>query len=156
MKKGLQILFYVLFVGGLGYGLIGGIIAEKKFEKQKQEEALQPLQTAPGAYITPEAYNAEPGDTITLDPAPTGGLLNWARWLWGNYEEIAGILLLLIMAIDPITRWTPTEKDNNLLRSIQSWIDRLIPNAKKAGGVFTAFKTKEDAPALAAAPPLKE
>ena len=47
---------------------------------------------------------------------------------------------------EAIARLTPTEKDNNLLRTIQSWLDILIPNNKKGGGIFTAFNSQKDAP----------
>lgn len=149
--KILQVLFYVVVVGLLGVGLVGGYIAERKEVKRLQTEAAaKSYGQTPGVDETaPDTY-----PTVDLEPAPaTGGILAWAKWLWNNFEEIAAVVVLLIMAVDPIVRWTPTEKDNNVLRTIQSWIDRLIPNARKAGGVFAAFSKKSDAPSLGVVTP---
>jgi hypothetical protein len=150
--KILNVLFYVVVIGLLGVGLVGGYIAERKEVKRLETEfAASPLAQAPTATDSTDTGG------VDLEPAPTtGGILAWAKWLWNNFEEIAGVLVLLIMAIDPIIRWTPTERDNNVLRIIQSWLDRLIPNARKAGGVFAAFTRKEDAPKIAAVVPPKQ
>lgn len=151
--KILQVLFYVVVVGLLGVGLVGGYIAERKEVKRLETEfAASPLAQAPIA-----TDSTDTGAGVELDPAPTtGGILAWAKWLWNNFENIAAVLVLLIMAVEPIIRWTPTEKDNNILRVIQSWLDRLIPNARKAGGVFAAFTRKEDAPKIASVTPKQE
>jgi len=151
--KILQILFYVVVVGLLGTGLVGGYIAERKEVKRLETEAAaKTYGQTPGTDVP-----ATDAPAVELEPAPsTGGVLAWAKWLWNNFEEIAAVLVLFIMAVDPIVRWTPTEKDNNVLRTIQSWIDRLIPNARKAGGVFTAFSRKEDAPSLGVVVPTKK
>lgn len=91
-----------------------------------------------------------PSGDLEFTPAPEGGtVVTWALWLWENVETIAGMLLLLIMFYEPIARLTPTERDNNLLRIIQSWLDNLFPNRKRGGGEFTAYKSEKDAPPLA-------
>ncbi len=171
--KILKILFYAAFVGLLGYGAIGGCSAEKKAEKERLEEAARSPQTSFGSEVNPRSQafkqspedinvyrvqygSGEEEDVIVIDPKPeTGGILAWAKWGWNNFENFAAILALLFIAIEPIVRWTPTEKDNNLLRTLQSWLDRLIPNAKKGGGTFTAYRTEDDVPALGVPPPSK-
>jgi len=54
----------------------------------------------------------------------------------------------ILPLLDTIVRMTPTEKDNNILRIIQSWIDKIIPNKRKDGGRFVAFDDKESAPKI--------
>lgn len=169
--KILKVLFWVLGLGLLGYGFVGGFIAEKKFEKEKLEEAKgqtgQPSsysttpmnQAAPGEVSVYKVQygDAPPEDVIVIEPSPVGGnIFDWAKWIWNNWENWAGVIMLLLVAIEPIIRWTPTEKDNNLLRTIQSWLDRFVPNNKKGGGTFTAFSKPEDAPPIGYVPPAKE
>lgn len=92
---------------------------------------------------------------ITIEPTPQKGssVVEWFRWLWDNWENFAAVALALIMAIEPIVRWTPTERDNNLLRTISSWLDRVIPNRRRGGGTFTAYRNPDETPPLAAPPP---
>lgn len=150
--KILQVLFYVVVIGLLGVGFVGGYIAERKEVKRLETEfSASPLAQAPTVTDSTDTGGVE------LEPAPTtGGILAWAKWLWNNFENIAAVLVLLIMAVEPIIRWTPTERDNNVLRTIQSWLDRLVPNVRKGGGVFAAFTRKEDAPKIAAVVPKQE
>lgn len=151
--KFLQILFYVVVVGLLGVGLVGGYIAERKEVKRLEAEA--DAKTFGQSPLADTTIVAQPN--VELEPAPaTGGILVWAKWLWNNFEEISAILVLFIMAVEPIIRWTPTERDNNILRIIQSWFDRIIPNVRKSGGVFAAFTRKEDAPPLGVVTPVKK
>ena len=64
-------------------------------------------------------------------------------WVKANYIILIGIVMTLFEAV---VRLTPTEKDNNLFRTIQSWLDMLLPNYKKGGGKFAAFDNENDAP----------
>jgi len=172
--KILKILFYAAVVGLLGYGFIGGYFSEKKAEKERLEEAARSPQTSFGSEVNPRSqafkqspedinvYRVQYGDSpeeeiIVIDPKPEGGnILVWATWLWKNFEAFSAILLLLLAAYEPIARWTPSERDNNALRVIQSWIDRIFPNRKKGGGTFTAYRTEEDAPPLGIPPVASE
>lgn len=97
------------------------------------------------------------GDTIIITETPTGaGIIAWLQWVYDNYQAFAGMIVLLIMFYEPIARLTPTEKDNNLLRTIQSWLDALLPNRKKGGGTFNAYRTRNDAPRAGFVPEQKE
>lgn len=71
---------------------------------------------------------------------------NFVDWVKSNYIVIIGGIMAIL---EIIARLTPTEKDNNLLRTLQSWLDIFIPNRKKQGdGNFTAFQDKKDTPKL--------
>lgn len=67
-------------------------------------------------------------------------------WLKDNWQIVTTTLFPLLWLI---ARLTPSEKDNDLLRIIQSWLDAIIPNLKKGGGSFAAYREKEKAPAMA-------
>jgi hypothetical protein len=110
--------------------------------------------------MTPEGSDVDTSGTVPSEPGTGGGggtspdgknlfAVVWA-WLMQNKEAALG---LLFVVLDAIVRLTPTEKDNNLLRLLQSWLDKLIPNRKKGGGQFAAFQEPDDAPALAAVVP---
>lgn len=114
-----------------------------------------PAEPAPAAYEQQEAAKAQTyiaqtptgGDTIVITDTPTGGtIMSWGTWIWENLENFGAMLLLLIAFYEPIARLTPTEKDNNLLRTIQSWLDAILPNRKKGGGTFSAYRSRDDAP----------
>lgn len=102
-----------------------------------------------GAVLVQLPAQAEDGDVIVIEPAPSGGIVNWVTWFYRNFQVFAAIFLGLLVAIEPIIRWTPTEKDNNLLRIIQSWLDKVAPNRRTGGGTFTAFSDPKDAPKAA-------
>lgn len=88
-------------------------------------------------------------DTIYIEPIPAGGtVMEWINWFWRNWQAFAGVVMLFLVAYEPIARWTPTDRDNNILRVIQSWIDALLPNRKAGGGQFTAYRTHYDAPPM--------
>ena len=74
-------------------------------------------------------------------------------WLLGNWQVLLSAIFPLLLFI---ARLTPTEKDNDILRIIQSWLDILIPNNKKGGGTFVAYKKPEKAPSVAYSKPKKE
>lgn len=114
------------------------------------------FQAKPGSPTATLVQNPTTGE-ITIEPTPQKGstIVEWFRWFWDNWENFAAVLLALIMAIEPIVRWTPTEKDNNLLRTISSWLDRIIPNRRAGGGTFTTFRSPEETPGIAA-PPKRE
>lgn len=145
---------YFIIIGVFGTGLYLSIkngLAETKAQAPVERAIEQPSSDGHVySQTTPE------GTEIVIDPFPGGSgvslLVNIATWLWNNYQKFAAVLLLIIMAVEPIVRWTPTEKDNNLLRMIQSWLDRFLPNEKKGGGTFTAFSKEEDAPPIAHVP----
>jgi hypothetical protein len=111
---------------------------------------------APAPEVDTMQSSDDSTDTTTPPPMDDGGsgggdsknlfAVVWS-WLLANKEAAIGLLLLVL---DALVRLTPTEKDNNLLRLVQSWIDKLIPNYRKGGGKFAAFKEPDDAPALAA------
>lgn len=93
------------------------------------------------------------GGTDDLPPADEPGLL---KRLWALIVGNKGAALAAFLALaEIVVRLTPTEKDNNLLRLLQSWLDKIVPNYRKGGGQFAAFTEKEDAPALAAVKPKK-
>lgn len=114
------------------------------------------FQAKPGSPMATLVQNPGTG-SITIEPTPAKGstLVQWFQWFWNNWESFAGVIMLLIMAIEPIVRWTPTEKDNNLLRAISSWLDRIIPNRRAGGGTFNTFRSPEETPGIAA-PPKRE
>jgi hypothetical protein len=104
-----------------------------------------------------EVAPAPAADTTETPPEPSPSAddsknifaVLWA-WIMANKEAAIAMLLFLL---DAIVRLTPTEKDNNLLRIFQSWLDKVLPNRKKGGGRFAAFDDTADAPALAAVIP---
>ena len=63
--------------------------------------------------------------------------------------DLVKIIFGIIAVAEVVVRLTPTEKDNNILRVVQSWIDRIFPNKRKGGGLFRAFKKRKDAPPIA-------
>lgn len=65
---------------------------------------------------------------------------------WAFLVENWYILILPLLEI--IVRLIPGEKDNNILRIIQSWLDKIIPNNRAGGGRFVAFEDRESAPKL--------
>ena len=71
------------------------------------------------------------------------------KWITANWQEV---LIFTIALAEFITRLTPTEKDNALLKTIVSWLDKLLPNRKKGGGVHATFADKGSAPKLAYVP----
>lgn len=97
--------------------------------------------------IAISAYTQTPDSVIVTETPAKPGIMQYVKWIWENWEAIISALLGVIAALDVLLRLTPTEKDNNVLRIIQSWLDRLIPNRRKEGGNFVAFSDPEDAPA---------
>ncbi len=117
--------------------------------KEAPDEAAEP---APSDTVeTPPPSTDEPPVTPPADGPDSKNLfaIVW-HWILQNKEASVGLLLLVL---DALVRLTPTEKDNNLLRLLQSWLDKLVPNRKKGGGQFAAFHEPDDAPALAAVVP---
>lgn len=97
------------------------------------------------------AFAQAPGvtDTVQIAPPPSGmNILQALQWVWQNIELIVAAISGVILALDLLLRVTPTEKDNNALRLIQSWLDRLVPNRRKGGGSFAAYSKPDDAPTL--------
>jgi len=83
----------------------------------------------------------------------TGLVQSILSWIAKNWQVLlSGVLPFLWL----VARLTPTEKDNDLLRILQSWLDILIPNFKKSGGTFAAYREKEKAPTLAYVKPRPE
>lgn len=129
-----------------------GFSIVKPTDKEVKEAPAEAAETAPSDTVeTPPPST----DTTTVTP-PAGDAdsknlfaIVW-HWILQNKEASVGLLLLVL---DALVRLTPTEKDNNLLRLLQSWLDKLIPNRKKGGGQFAAFHEPDDAPALAAVVP---
>lgn len=93
----------------------------------------------------PNTGAAVPDPPVAADEKPT--VLEFLKnaWAW----ILANIAILLLIA-EAVVRLTPTEKDNNILRIVQSWLDKLLPNRKKGGGTFVAFEERGDAPSIAA------
>lgn len=168
--------FVVVFAVGTYFTLTGKGVRSNEAEtpptefvvKQYSNDQQTSFNHAP-TRVTPKAFEddsgtvfvqlseqADDGEVIVIEPAPSGGLINWITWFYRNLSVFATILVGLIGVIDPIIRWTPTEKDNNLLRIIQSWLDTLFPNRRSTGGSFTAFNNTKDAPPVAYVPPKKE
>lgn len=54
--------------------------------------------------------------------------------------------ILILPLLEIVVRIIPGEKDNNILRMIQSWLDAIIPNRRKGGGRFVAYDDKDSAP----------
>ena len=54
----------------------------------------------------------------------------------------------ILPLLEMVVRLTPSEKDNNILRILQSWIDKIIPNRRAGGGRFVAYDNKDSAPSL--------
>jgi hypothetical protein len=89
-----------------------------------------------------------------IDPFPnTGNVFEIANWVWRSFSAFASVLVLFLVAYEPIARWTKTEKDNNFLRVLQSWLDKFLPNKKTDGGTFSAYSRTTDAPPLGYVPP---
>lgn len=105
------------------------------------------FQVSPGVVMADSVVT----DTTITDPTGTGGdLISTIKkawdWLLANWGwALTGFLALW----EFIARLTPSDKDNNLLRLVQSWLDRILPNRKKGGGSFAAFREEDDAPKLA-------
>lgn len=90
-------------------------------------------------------------------PVPTGdegsfGAYLALVWNWIVSNPIASITIALGV-LEIIVRWTPTEKDNNILRWIQAILDNIVPNrakrykdGRKVIGTHTAYPTKSGAP----------
>lgn len=103
---------------------------------------------------------AQATDTFTAVDLPN--LPDWANNLLKMSTVIMGILSQLIVVAEFIVRLTPSEKDNGILRIIQSWLDKIgelifiFKNRKKDGGVFTAYRNKDDAPRIGAVVKLEE
>lgn len=93
---------------------------------------------------------AQPDD-VELDPIPDNfNPLTWFFWFKSNIAEVVGVITTIIALLDVLLRLTPTEKDNNALRVIQSWLDKIVPNKRDGGGIFTAYEKKEDVPIMGA------
>lgn len=140
---------YFFLLSVLTFGAVASCEAPAASEDIAVNEAGEPL------ILTGQVPSGQ--DTIVITQTPTGeSILSWLQWLWDNVNAFAAMLLLLIAFYEPIARLTPTEKDNNFLRMIQSWIDAIIPNKKKGGGTFTAYRDHYDAPKAGYVPTKKE
>lgn len=166
----MKTIFYFMLVGVLAFA------AWTHFSGKQNADTSPPTAGTYQTYFlqpqsanTPTVYHGDSGllhyaqspapqdEVIVIEPAPEkGNLVDWASWLWRNWQNFAAVLLALFVALEPIVRWTPTEKDNNLLRVVQSWLDRIMPNSRKGGGTFSAYSKPDDAPTFGYVPPKKE
>ena len=95
----------------------------------------------PPAHLAGDPTGTPAGEVPTEDePGPLAAL--WAFVLANWQQLLFGFLALF----EVIVRLTPTEKDNNLLRWLQSILDAILPNRAKGGGRFVAFDNKDSAP----------
>lgn len=149
-------LLFSLMTAAFGVGLL---VAWPQPEASAEQPALDSTLSTDTTAITHDVPVIAPTDSVGSgtggkdDPPPADehGLL---KRLWALIVGNKGAALAAFLALaEIVVRLTPTEKDNNLLRLLQSWLDKLIPNYRKGGGQFVAFTEKEDAPALAAVKP---
>ena len=64
-------------------------------------------------------------------------LTNLLSNLWLYVE---GYWKIVVPVLWMVVRLTPTKKDNDILAMILRWVDFLVPNKKKGGGVHEANK----------------
>lgn len=107
-------------------------------------------------FITFFAAFAAMAQTLTPFPEPFSVAALFG-WLWANLTVLLGYLTQLIIALEAIARATPTERDNSVLRIIQSWLDKIgsfigvFRNQRKGSNEpFTAYSKEEDAPVFGA------
>jgi|GEM_PF-5079644 len=136
----MKYLVYFIVLAILGLGIYVNI-------KEYQQKKEQPNTASRGLVQDSNDSNTE---VIEIDPFPTtGNLFDIAKWIWSSFSIFASVVGLFLVAFEPIARWTKSEKDNSLLRLIQSWLDKFLPNEKQGGGTFKAYDKKVDAPKLA-------
>lgn len=95
------------------------------------------------ALALPPAHLVTPGSGEPVAEVPEAAVNPLWDFLKKNWEQL---LLGFLALFEIVVRLTPTEKDNNLLRWLQSILDALIPNRAKDGGRFVAFDDPESAP----------
>lgn len=142
---------YFFLLSVLTFGAVASCEAPAASEDIAVNEAGEPL------ILTGQVPSGQ--DTIVITQTPTGeNLANWLAWIWENLKSFAAMLMILIAFYEPIARITPTEKDNNFLRMLQSWLDAIpfLQNRKKGGGTFTAYRDHYDAPKAGYVPRKKE
>ena len=127
-----------------------GLLAVPFFAQQPLPDTAadsSAVQTLPFEML-PDSVVEDTTETGGTGGTGAGGISIKTAWNW-LLENWTWLLAAILGAWEFIARLTPSEKDNNLLRIVQSWLDRILPNRKKGGGSFAAYREDDDAPSIA-------
>jgi hypothetical protein len=135
----------------------------------ENSELVTPVVTLQ-AGLSPAALSRDTSISIVDIPAfPTGDGVTWIDWvqyflLWG--KAIIGNLLAVLLALTPIIRMIPSQKDNDPFRVVASWLDWIgdkLPllgiffvNKRSGGGTHTAYPDANKKPKIGASVPQKK